>query len=141
MAKKRKSLSEINVVPYIDVMLVLLVIFMITAPLMSQGVKVNLPQANAKVLTPEEQIPIIVTVAQDGQYYLNIAKSPKTPISAEELNQTLAFTLKAAEQKQIKREVYVQGDREANYGKVVQAMVLLQKAGVDNVGLMTENEH
>ena len=136
---RRKPMADINVVPYIDVMLVLLMIFMITAPLLSQGVHVNLPQAAAKTLTPENQLPIIVTVNKKGQYFLNIAKKPSNAIAANALNDAVGIALGRAKQKNQKRDVYVRGDKDADYGTVVKAMVLLQQAGAKDVGLITNN--
>lgn len=136
--KRSQSLSEINVVPYIDVMLVLLVIFMITAPLLTQGVNVNLPQASAKSLPPQQAEPIVVSVDQQGQYYLNTSAHPEAPVKSEALANQVTELLAAAQQKNQKRDVYVKGDKSANYGQVIDAMVLLQKAGVDKVGLITQ---
>lgn len=136
---RKKPMAEINVVPYIDVMLVLLMIFMITAPLLSQGVHVNLPQAAAKTLTPEDQLPIIVTVNKQGQYFLNIAKKPSSTITAAALNDAVGIALGRAKQNNQKRDVYVRGDKDADYGTVVKAMVLLQQAGAKDVGLITNN--
>ncbi|MBN1684609.1 MAG: protein TolR [Gammaproteobacteria bacterium] len=133
--KKRRPMSEINVVPYIDVMLVLLVIFMITAPLLSQGVKVDLPKASAKPLSTKDQKPIIVTIDQYGRYFLNISDSPEKPVTAQPLLTQIQSALNVNQQ----RTVLVKGDQNANYGKIINAMVLLQQAGVDKVGLMTEN--
>lgn len=136
---RRKPMSEINVVPYIDVMLVLLVIFMITAPLLSQGVKVDLPKAKAESLVNQQKEPIIVTVNQQGQYFLNVAAMPEQPMAPQALMTRVAAELEIAKQQQVKRLVLVRGDQDVNYGKVVQAMVLLQKAGAGTVGLMTED--
>ncbi len=135
---RRGAMAEINVVPYIDVMLVLLVIFMIAAPLLSQGVNVNLPQASAKPLPPKNEPPIIVSVDQKGQLYLNVSEQPKIPIPAQALMVQVAAQLAVAKQKNQSREVYVKGDQAVGYGKVVEAMVMLQKAGVENVGLITQ---
>lgn len=135
---RRRPMSEINVVPYIDVMLVLLVIFMIAAPLLSQGVNVNLPQASAKALPPQPAPPIIVSVDRGGRYYLNVSDQPKSPISPQNLMVQVSAQLEVAKQKHQARDVYVKGDRAVDYGKVVEAMVLLQKAGVANVGLITQ---
>lgn len=132
--KKRKQMSDINVVPYIDVMLVLLIIFMVTAPLLTQGVKVNLPKASAKQLAPEKNQPMVVTVNSQGQYFLNVADNPKAPIDAN----TLMKKVRAAITATPDRKVYVRGDQSAEYGQVVQAMVLLQRAGVGSVGLVTD---
>ena len=91
--KHRRPLSEINVVPYIDVMLVLLVIFMITAPLLTQGVNVNLPQARAKALAPQKDIPLVVSIDRFGRYYLNVAKHPSHTIKAQALMTEVAAFL------------------------------------------------
>jgi biopolymer transport protein TolR len=139
-SKSRKSLlSEINVVPYIDVMLVLLVIFMITAPLLTQGVNVDLPHAKAKTLSAKQKVPIVVSVDAQGRYFLNIGKQPLKPIHAEALMSTVNQQLQIAKKAHYKRPVYVKGDRSVDYGKVIHAMVLLQRAGADNVGLITRS--
>lgn len=135
--QRRRPIAEINVVPYIDVMLVLLVIFMITTPLLTQGVKIDLPQAQAQSIDPEEQEPLIISVDQQGQYYLNVADDPKQPMPAEALATRVAAEIQIAQQAGKKRTVLVKGDNHANYGQVVQAMVLLQRAGAGSVGLMT----
>jgi len=129
-------MSEINVVPYIDVMLVLLVIFMITAPMLSQGVKVDLPQASSKPLTNTEKQnePLIVTVDKKGRYFLNIGNEPKKPIVSKEL----VNRVKAILSIEIQTPVYIKGDQAANYGMVVEAMSLLQQAGAPTVGLVTD---
>ena len=133
--RKRKAMVDINVVPYIDVMLVLLIIFMITTPMLTQGVKVDLPQATAQKIPPTSDRPLIVTVNQSGQYFLNTKDEAKAPISA----QNLMIQVRSALQKDKTKQVYVKGDKDANYGQVVNAMVLLQKSGVDNVGLVTDD--
>jgi len=133
-----KPMSEINVVPFIDVMLVLLVIFMITTPLLTQGVKVDLPKTAAQELT--EQEPIIVTVDDKGNFYLNVAEKPSQALNERTLSQ-LATTVIANESKnasQPQRAVLVRGDKNVNYGRVMEAMVLLQKAGAKSVGLITQ---
>lgn len=140
MRNKRKSrvLAEINVVPYIDVMLVLLVIFMITAPLLTQGINVKLPQSQTKTIQSKQE-PIVVSVDKQGLYYLNVNQNPSSPISGQELMSRVAAYLQIAKQKQEDRSVYVKGDRDVNYGKVVEAMALLQTAGADHVGLITQS--
>lgn len=135
---RKRPMAEINVVPYIDVMLVLLIIFMITTPLLSQGVKVALPQAAAQALSTKDAEPIIVSVDAQGQYYLNIAADPSTPISTVALQSRVSAELALAQQQGQQRQVLVKGDKDVDYGKVVQAMVLLQQAGAKTVGLMTE---
>ena len=137
--RARRSMAEINVVPYIDVMLVLLVIFMITAPLLTQGVKVSMPEADAKAIAPQSGLPIIVTVDQRGRYYLNVMRDPAVPVSSVRLARRVAAEVALAKQRGQSRAVLVRGDLKVGYGKVVQAMVLLQQAGVSEVGLMTES--
>ncbi len=134
MSKKRRAIAEINVVPYIDVMLVLLIIFMITAPIVQQGVKVELPKLSANSLPPEQQEPVILTVSKTGDYYLNIGDNRKEPVTDEVITQRIALVLKQKPQ----TPILVRGDKDVNYGAVTTAMVLLQSAGVEKVGLMTE---
>ena len=134
MSKKRRAVSDINVVPYIDVMLVLLIIFMITAPIVQQGVQVELPQLAANSLPPEQQEPVILTVSKTGEYYLNIGDNLKKPVSDDVVTKRIALVLKQKPQ----TPVLVRGDKDADYGSVTTAMVLLQTAGVEKVGLMTE---
>lgn len=132
----RRPIAEINMVPFIDVMLVLLVIFMITAPLLTQGVKVELPKTEAKPLATEEKEPLIITVDAKGQYYFNLADKPQQPQTARSL--TYLVTKILSNQKTDNRPVLVRGDKNVNYGKVMEAMVLLQQAGAKSVGLITE---
>jgi len=131
---KRKPVSEINVVPYIDVMLVLLIIFMITAPLLQQGVEIDLPQASANPLPPEQREPLIVSVSKTGDFYLNIGEDNSKPIDEELLANRVAAVISNHPQ----TPVLVRGDRAVDYGRVTEAMVLLQSAGVEKVGLMTD---
>jgi biopolymer transport protein TolR len=135
---KKRPISEINVVPYIDVMLVLLVIFMITAPLLTQGVNVNLPQAHAKAMSAKDKTPIVVSVNGHGEYFLNLSAHPLSPISPQQLMSQVSAYLLLAKEHHEKRPVYVKGDRDVQYGRVVKAMVMLQKAGAEDVGLITE---
>ncbi len=139
--KRERPISEINVVPYIDVMLVLLVIFMITAPMLTQGVTVDLPKAASQTLQPTEREPIIVSVNQQGAYFLNISSTPADPIEAQALIVRVAAELELAKQSGQKLNVLVKGDQGVVYGKVVQAMALLKQAGAEQVGLMTDSEH
>jgi biopolymer transport protein TolR len=127
--RRKKLMSDINVVPYIDVMLVLLVIFMITAPLLSQGVKVDLPKAAARVVDTQDRETLVVTVTSEGKYYLD-----DRSISPEELGKKVAAILRLRPQ----TPVLIRGDRQANYGEVVKTMSLLQAAGAPSVGLLTE---
>jgi biopolymer transport protein TolR len=135
---KRRPIAEINVVPYIDVMLVLLVIFMMTTPLLSQGVNVDLPQAKAKPLTPKDKEPLIVSVDAQGNYYLNIAENPSQPLDPQAISQRVQSELANAKQQGQEQPVFVKGDNRVNYGKIMTAMVLLQQAGAKSVGLITE---
>lgn len=134
MSKKRRAVAEINVVPYIDVMLVLLIIFMITAPIVQQGVEIELPKLTANSLPPDQQEPVILTVSETGDYYLNIGDNLKKPVSDEVVTQRIALVLK----QKPTTPVLVRGDKDVDYGAVTTAMVLLQSAGVEKVGLMTE---
>ena len=142
MAKKRRAVAEINVVPYIDVMLVLLIIFMITAPIVQQGVEIELPQVAANSLPPEQLEPVILYVSKTGEYYLNIdddLKRPigddlKRPIGNDVVAQRVALVLK----QKPKTPILVSGDRKVDYDSVITAMALLQSAGVEKVGLMTD---
>jgi biopolymer transport protein TolR len=134
MSKKRRAVSEINVVPYIDVMLVLLIIFMITAPIVQQGVEIELPKVSANSLPPDQQEPVILTVSKTGEYYLNIGDNLKNPVSDDVVTQRIALVLKQKPQ----TPILVRGDKDADYGSVTMAMVLLQSAGVEKVGLMTD---
>jgi len=127
-------MAEINVVPYIDVMLVMLVIFMVTAPLLTQGVKVELPAADAEPMDSEQQEPIVVSVDAGGRLYLNVGEDPDQPIDGA----TLVNSVSAVLRRRQDQKVLVRGDHAADYGSVVAAMVLLQQAGVPGVGLVTE---
>ena len=131
---RRRPMSDINVVPYIDVMLVLLVIFMITAPLLTEGVKVDLPQATARPLPQDDTVPLVVTVDANGAYFLNKGENIERPVDAE----TLVIRVAAQLQHDPATSVLVKGDRRVDYGKVINAVTLLQQAGAASVGLVTE---
>ena len=131
--KRRKLKAEINVVPYIDVMLVLLIIFMVTAPLMNLGVDIQLPQSAAKS-TQNDKEPAIVSVDEQGQLSLTLGASQREPIDAD----TLVKKVSAFVRENPQVPVLVAGDQRADYGKIYQAMVLLQSAGVPKVGLMSQ---
>ncbi|PKG96027.1 protein TolR [Paraglaciecola sp. MB-3u-78] len=131
--KRRRPVSEINVVPYIDVMLVLLIIFMVTAPLVTQGVKVDLPKAQAQPLDEESKPPLVASVDAQGQYFLNVGDSQQEPMSAVDLATLVAAHLRI----EPNTPVVVKGDGAVAYSEVVQLMVLLQRAGAPSVGLMT----
>lgn len=132
---KRRAMSEINVVPYIDVMLVLLIIFMITAPIIQQGVEVSLPQASANPIDPDLDEPVVVSIDKQGGFFLDIGDHPDKPIDAKLLVNRVA----AVRQLKPNVPVLVRGDRDVLYGRVIDAMVLLQTAGIEKVGLMTES--
>lgn len=136
---RKRPLSEINVVPYIDVMLVLLVIFMITTPILTQGVNVSLPQGAARALLPKQKAPIIVSIDNRGDYFLNISKEPYQPITTQDLVIRVTKALQLTKKNHQKQEVYIKGDKKIDYGKVVQIIELLQHAGANSVGLMTQN--
>jgi len=131
--KRRKLKAEINVVPYIDVMLVLLIIFMVTAPLMNLGVDIELPQSAAKSIQNDKE-PAVVSVDRDGKLFLTLSSAPREEIDADALKTKIAAFVRQNPQ----IPVYVAGDTSADYGKIYQAMVLLQQAGVPKVGLMSQ---
>lgn len=133
--KSRRQVAEINVVPYVDVMLVLLVIFMATAPIIMQGVQVDLPKMHAKPLDgKKDNFPIVVSVDAQENLYLNIASNPTKPIDQKQLQIEVA----AAILRDPSRLVTVKADQHVSYKLVLQAMVLLQASGVESVGLETE---
>ncbi|OIQ47503.1 MAG: protein TolR [Gammaproteobacteria bacterium MedPE] len=132
--KKRRLNSDINVVPYIDVMLVLLIIFMATATVVVQGVKVDLPQATAKALPEEKSVPLIASVKADGTYYLTVGDNPREELTQQELADLVAAHL----QLNPETPVMVKGDRTVSYDHILQLMVTLQGAGAPSVGLMTD---
>jgi biopolymer transport protein TolR len=132
--KTRRPMAEINVVPYIDVMLVLLVIFMITAPLLTEGVKVELPQADANPLQEDAQRPIVFTVDKAGQYYVTYDDDKSVPLEQDELLQKAAALIRHNP----RAPVLVKGDKDVVYAQVVRLMVLLQQAGATSVGLLTD---
>jgi len=127
---RRKPMAEINVVPYIDVMLVLLVIFMVTAPLLTPGVKVDLPQAAASAVDNPDRETLVVTVDRKGKLFLDDRE-----IGAAALQSKVAAILRLRPQ----TPVLIRGDRQVAYNDVVQTMVLLQAAGAPSVGLVTQS--
>jgi biopolymer transport protein TolR len=131
---KKKPMAEINVVPYIDVMLVLLVVFMVTAPLLIQGVKVDLPDAPSTPMENKDDEPVIVSLKVDGTYYLNLGADEKKAKPLAEITSTVAKILRAKPN----TPVLVWGDSKVDYGKVVTLMTELQSAGAPSVGLVTE---
>lgn len=135
-SSRRKVIAEINVVPYIDVMLVLLIIFMVTAPLLKQGVDVDLPTAPANALDVNSPDPIVVSVDKAGLMYLNIGNDIDASLEADVLIQQV----RAALAEKPLRPVLVRGDANGPYNNVVKTLVLLQQANVGSVGLVTEPE-
>ena len=131
---KRRLVAEINVVPYIDVMLVLLIVFMVTAPLLMQGVKVDLPQAPSAPLEGKDIEPLIVSVKQDGSYYLDLGSGKNVQQPLKDIIDKVAKVLR----QNPKTPVLVWGDARVDYGVVVQLMTQLQTAGAEGVGLVTE---
>ena len=136
---RRRPMAEINVVPYIDVMLVLLVIFMITTPLLNLGVEVELPEADAEPMdTEQNQEPLVVTVLQNGDLYLNAGGDLDGTSSGLIDADTLVTTVSAIVRRNPEIQVLVGGDERVDYGRVYNVLVLLQKAGVSKVGLMSD---
>ena len=133
--KKHRPVAEINVVPYIDVMLVLLIIFMVTAPMLMQGVKVDLPAANTDPVENQDSEPLIVSIKSDGQLYLNLGGGKDQALSLATIKQRVSVVMRRSPEK----PVLVWGDRAVAYGEVVTLMAALQDAGAPSVGLVTEN--
>jgi biopolymer transport protein TolR len=136
--RARRLVAEINVVPYIDVMLVLLVIFMITAPLLHTGVEIDLPDAAATPIADsgEAQEPLILSINSKGDWYLNVGEEPDKPLAREEVQRLSSAVLRLNP----KRRVLVAGDASINYGEIMQAMVTLQLSGAPEIGLMSDPE-
>ena len=132
--KRNKLVSDINVVPYIDVMLVLLVIFMVAAPLMVQGIVLNLPEVSSKDLPKEPSDPLVISVDSEGLFFLEMESTRNTVLSKEELLNKVTKILNSNQDLQ----VFVRGDSEVRYKKVMELMSLLQKAGAKDVGLITQ---
>jgi biopolymer transport protein TolR len=124
----RTAMSQINVTPLVDVMLVLLIIFMVTAPMMQQGVQVNLPQADTKALTPQETT-VVVSIEKSGRMFINSSE-----ISAGELR----AKLKGMFATKTKKEVFLKADKDVPYGEVVKAMAEIKGAGIERLGMVTE---
>jgi len=127
-------MADINVVPYIDVMLVMLVIFMVTAPLLTPGVSVDLPEADAKPIEDPDNEPLVVSVDAAGQLYLNVGDAPDQPVDGD----TLVNNISAVLRRQPGKQVLIRGDHAVDYGAVVAALVLLQQAEIPKIGLVTE---
>ncbi len=131
---RKKPMAEINVVPYIDVMLVMLVIFMVTTPLLTQGVSIDLPEAAAEPMQEQDKEPLVVSIDAAGKLYLNIGDAPSEPVDGE----TLVKNVSAVLRRQPGKSVMVRGDHSVDYGAVIAALVLLQRAEIPRVGLVTE---
>ena len=138
MRSRRKPMSEINVVPYIDVMLVLLVIFMATAPLLTQGIEINLPQKPSDPLSNDIDDPYVISVRKDGAIFVNVGMSnvdgTATRVTVYSLEDQISKILSARPEVPI----YIRADAELPYGDVVDVMTALQKAGANDVGLITD---
>jgi biopolymer transport protein TolR len=131
--QRRKLASEINVVPYIDVMLVLLIIFMITAPLLTQGVEVDLPETGADSLSAADE-PVTLTVDAKGHYFLDIGEGTQKPLSDDEVVKRIGAVLRAKPDTMI----LIRGDKSVDYGRVAYGMGLLQEAGATKVGFASD---
>ncbi len=132
--RKRRLVAEINVVPYIDVMLVLLIIFMVTAPLLKQGVEVDLPTAPSKNLDINSPDPIIISVDKSGGRYLSIASDPDAQIDDEQL----VSLLQNQRSLDKNRAIMIKGDKNSPYQFIIETLVLLQQSNIQSVGLITE---
>ncbi len=133
--RKRRLMGEINVVPYIDVMLVLLIIFMVTAPLLTQGIEVELPKAGAEPIDPTENTePLVLSVDQSGNLYLNVGDDESSPLDAARIIRLTSVVL----ERRPATPVLVKADFRVSYGDVVAAMVLLQRAGAEKIGFLTD---
>ncbi|WP_372999812.1 protein TolR [Marinobacter sp.] len=133
---RRKPMSEINVVPYIDVMLVLLIIFMVTAPMLTQGVKVDLPQTTSEPIQSDKDVEsVIVSVDANGAYYVEIGDEGSDPMSLEDVRAQIGRILS----QRASSEILVRGDENVPYGTVVRLMSELQGAGAASIGLITES--
>ncbi len=134
-ARKMRLMGEINVVPYIDVMLVLLIIFMITTPLLTQGVQVELPKAGAEPLDPTQGAePLVLSVDADGKFYLNVGDDEDSPVDPERIVKLTSVVLERSPE----TPVLLKADFRVPYGDVVSAMVLLQQGGARKIGFLTD---
>ena len=131
--RRRGPMAEINVVPYIDVTFVLLMIFMITAPLVQTGVDVDLPQAEAATVDLKDQPPVIVSIKRDGSFFIDTGDRQDEPVDEG----VLLTRVKAVLLNNPQAQIYVRGDRLVEYGRIVTVMAALKDAGVPKVGLMT----
>jgi biopolymer transport protein TolR len=133
--------AQINIVPYIDVMLVLLVIFMMTTPIIEQGIEVDLPSADANIVDFSEQQPTIITINKDGQFYINSLDENKAKITGGDLVPlgVIAGRVRARLEMYPNMKVFVRGDKEVAYGTVVLLMSFLQNNGVEKIGVVTDS--
>ena len=129
---KKKRMAEINVVPYIDVMLVLLVIFMVTAPMLSEGFHVQTPEANAKPVGKASVRPIVVSVDKKGRYYVNLGASQKKPVNSS----TLVNRVAARRKQHPDIAIYIKGDTRVRYGNVINVMSLLSQSGISDFSMI-----
>lgn len=133
---RKKPMSEINVVPYIDVMLVLLIIFMVTAPMLTQGVKVDLPETSSAPIQADKDVEsIIVSVDANGAYYVEVGDEGSDPMPLAEVREQVAKILS----QRTSSEILVRGDENVDYGTVVRLMATLQGAGATSIGLITDS--
>jgi biopolymer transport protein TolR len=134
--RRRRLMGEINVVPYIDVMLVLLIIFMVTAPLLTQGIQVDLPRAAAQPLDPKlrDDQPLVLSIDAGGRFYLSVGDDKEKPVAAERVADLAGIVLR----RKPATPVLVKADQKVPYGRVVEAMVLLQQAGAAKIGFLTD---
>ena len=133
--QKRKLMGEINVVPYIDVMLVLLVIFMVTAPLLTQGIEVDLPKAAAQPIQDVPNTPpLVLSVDKEGNLYINVGDDEDKPTTGAEVIRRVGIVMRTSPETQI----LVKADRAMPYGNVVGAMVVLQQGGAESIGFVTD---
>lgn len=142
---KRKPVAEMNVVPYIDVMLVLLVIFMVTAPMLNQGVKVDLPKVSSEALPQDNNTQVLtISIKADKTYYWNVGSEVDTDkqqakaLTLPQMTQAVTAIIAQGTSAGKRTQVFIRGDKSVDYGSVMGAMGGLQKAGVGNVGLITE---
>ena len=129
-------MAEINVVPYIDVTLVLLIIFMITTPLLQTGVKVDLPEAESAIVEQKNEPPLIITIKEQGQYYILVGDKDQEQLEPEAIDARVTAVLNEKPETQ----VLIEADKTVDYGTVVTVMAGLKNAGVANVGLMTKSD-
>lgn len=135
--KKRKPMADINVVPYIDVMLVLLIVFMVTAPLMNQGIEVDLPQANNEPLQLDENLEtLVVSITSNGEYFLSIGATgeDRQPVALDTIGVQVGQIMSANPSIQ----VLIEGDAAANWGAMINLITILQRAGVTNPNFITQ---